>query len=256
MPAKITIFDSGAGGLTIAKQFLDLNTPINLIYLADTGSFPYGELEASILKERLCSLIDRHISKYNPDLIIIACNTASTIALDDLRQRFSVPFIGVVPAIKPASLLSKTGHIALLATTATVHRQYTNDLILSFAPQKTVHKLASPELVGICEHYVRDGSFSQERLGVVLDGLLSSLNKVDVLVLACTHFPLLKQAIESHLSGRSISVIDSGEAIVRRAIDILGLNSKLQLDRFITHQITILSSDTRIDSSYRYYLSS
>ena len=155
---KIAIMDSGVGGFCILQACAQAMPQYQYIYCSDDKNYPYGtKAEEEVIK---CthSVVDALINNFQPDLVVIACNTASTVALPSLREKFSVPFVGVVPAIKPAAQLTKTGVIGLLATPATVERPYVDELISEFAPQYQVIKLGSKLLVDLAEQLVRGRS--------------------------------------------------------------------------------------------------
>ncbi|MGH6935220.1 MAG: aspartate/glutamate racemase family protein, partial [Methylocella sp.] len=131
---KILVFDSGLGGLTVCGEVASLLPDAQIIYAADNAAFPYGELSEDALVARVLVVTDRLISLCGPDAVVIACNTASTLTLPHLRARFSeIPFIGTVPAIKPAASQSRSGLISVLATPGTVARDYTQDLVRTYA---------------------------------------------------------------------------------------------------------------------------
>lgn len=220
---SILVLDSGVGGLSICESILHNLPDVKLIYFADDAYFPYGLLDEKILRERLDAIVGSMLQTHRPDLIVLACNTVSTLVLPDLRRKYDLPFVGVVPAIKPAVQLSKTKHIALLATPATVARQYTDDLIGEFAQGCEVMRIGSSELVVEAERYLAGRPVDEERVSGILEPI-SQLDvcqaKVDTLVLGCTHFPLIKEQIAKVLPG--INLVDSGEAIARRVSHLLG----------------------------------
>lgn len=217
-PPHILVFDSGAGGLSVARAVLAKNRSCRLTYAADNAAFPYGLLDDQTLITRVCQQIQSLISACHPDVIVIACNTASTIVLDHLREMSDIPFVGVVPAVKPAAQLTRTGVIGLLATPATVNRDYTLSLIKQFAADMTVKLYGSNTLVTMAEESVFGNFPKPDELAAELDLLFgqSDGDKIDTVVLACTHFPLLVKYLRELPRGRSIHWIDSGEAIARR----------------------------------------
>lgn len=227
---KILIFDSGAGGLSVAQEILKKTRGCILTYFADKARFPYGELTEADLTQRVCYLIGNALLELQPDIVIIACNTASTIALEALREQFNVPFIGVVPAIKPAALQTLTGSIGLLATEATVNRKYTDALIQKFAKSVNVSLLGSNQLVIEAESFIRNGECNDTRLKQILEAFLDqdSPSQIDTIVLACTHFPLIKERLNNALPENiSVQWIDSGEAISRRVASLLHNTSNI-----------------------------
>ena len=218
---QVLIFDSGVGGLSICKEIVDQNINADCYYLFDNAYFPYGELADDVLISRLTSLLDAFITKNKTDLIVIACNSASTVALSALRLHFSIPIVGVVPAIKPACLITKNNVIGLLATPATVKRAYTDALIEEFAEDKTVLKIGTTDLVKLAEQKLQGEIIDLEVLKKVLQPWLTLPVRPDTIVLGCTHFPLLKNEI-SNCFGGDIQLVDSGEAIANRVYQQLG----------------------------------
>lgn len=215
MPKHILIFDSGIGGLSVYKEIKYQLPLAKYIYAFDNAAFPYGELTESVLIERTTHIISKLCSKFPIDIVVIACNTASTVVLPTLRDKLDIPVVGVVPAIKPAALVSNK--IGLLATPATVKRSYTYDLIKSFAPISDVQLLGSTRLVEMAEEKMIGIDVDIRELKEILSPWQ---NKVDTIVLGCTHFPFLKNEIKKAL-GNKILLIDSGEAIARRVKQLL-----------------------------------
>jgi glutamate racemase len=215
---SVLIFDSGVGGLSVFDEIQTLLPQINYYYLFDNEAYPYGELAHDVLVKRATALIEQFTDKHKIDVVVIACNTASTIVLPALRESLSIPVVGVVPAIKPASTVAHKA-IGLIATPATVTRAYTHDLIRDFAQNKPVELLGSTRLVEMAENKLRSQAVDLIELEQLL---LPIKSKVDVAVLGCTHFPLLKEEIQRVL-GDQIRLVDSGEAIARRVKEILGM---------------------------------
>ncbi len=211
------MFDSGVGGLSVFKQIHRLLPQLDYVYLFDNQAYPYGELEQSVLISRVNQLVSALVEEHQVDIVVIACNTASTIVLPSLRENLSIPVVGVVPAIKPASLIARKG-VGLIATPATVTRQYTHQLIHDYAQGKTVELLGSTRLVDIAEEKLRGKKVSIAELANILEPLRDS---VDVAVLGCTHFPLIQEEIHQALD-RKVFLVDSGEAIAHRVEALLG----------------------------------
>lgn len=209
----ILYFDSGIGGLSIYNEVNKIVHNVNTIYVFDNAFFPYGILSESTVIERCTKIIQEILNMYYIDLIVIACNTASTIVLPHLRSKISIPIVGVVPAIKPAAQISKSKVIGLLATPGTVARKYTDDLISNYAKDCIVEKLGTSELVKYAELKLRHGLDLKKEIAKVLKPL-SNIANLDVLVLGCTHFPWLKEEINEILP--QVQCIDSGEAIAKR----------------------------------------
>lgn len=216
----ILIFDSGIGGLSIADEIRTRIQLCRLFYVADNAIFPYGIQEESVLINRLLELLP-YLEQYaRPDLIVIACNTASTVVLEPLRLQTRTPIIGVVPAIKPAAQHSVNHHIGLLATPGTVKRQYVQNLIDSFASHCQVTKVGSAELVHEAENKLRGLPVDLNVIARTLAPFNPPNATPDIIVLGCTHFPFLREEIQQHLP-QGTRLIDSGEAIARRAVSLL-----------------------------------
>ena len=218
---NILIFDSGVGGLSVFQEIANLLPSENYFYLFDNQAYPYGELAPDVLIYRTCQLIKQMMQRERIDIIVIACNSASTIVLPALREKVSIPVVGVVPAIKPASLRSKQA-VGLIATPATVKRPYTHDLIEQFAEDKQVILVGSSALVDMAEQKLRNASVNLAQLENILTPLIGH---IDVAVLGCTHFPLIKHEI-SQVLGSQVELIDSGSAIARRVEDLLKLEAR------------------------------
>lgn len=210
----VALIDSGIGGFSVLAEIERKLPEVSISYFMDNRYLPYGELEEPLLLERLQCIVDFLLSSRAPDLIVLACNTASTQSLDFLRQRFGQIFVGVVPAVKPAAKLTRSGVLGVLATPATVNGQYIETLIGQFAADCVVHKVGSSELVHLAEqHFWQEDEAS-------IDGLsFPVLSEVDTLVLGCTHFPLIKADIQRMLP-EGIELVDSGSAIANRVLSL------------------------------------
>jgi glutamate racemase len=215
--APIGVFDSGAGGLTILSALQRELPHEDYIYFGDTEYCPYGvRSDAEIIDLTLTAC--RFLLSQGVKLIVIACNTASQAALTILRATLDVPFVGVVPAVKPAARATKHGRIGVAATNQAVKAAYLHHLIEDFAAGVQVYAVGCPELVTLVEHGELDGPVVDETLQYVLRPLL--VEDIDVLVLGCTHFPAMRSAIE-RVVGKNILVIDSGAAVARRTHAVL-----------------------------------
>ena len=215
----VLFIDSGLGGLSVWREVSRLNRGLNYLYAFDNEYFPDGEKDDSVIVERCNRIVSAVASRYSVDLAVVACNTASTVALPSLRANFGIPIVGVVPAIKPAAQLTKTGVIGLLATPATVKRKYIDDLINEYAGTCTVIRVGSSELVSIAEEKMKSGTVDKEALAYSLSEFKNNPD-VDTVVLGCTHFPWLRSEIEMELTSR-IRCVDSGHAIARRVNSLL-----------------------------------
>lgn len=213
----LLFFDSGVGGLSVLAPTRALLPHAPIVYVADNAGFPYGTRSEAEIAGRVPALLGRLAERYDPRLIVIACNTASTIALAAVRAALDLPIVGTVPAIKPAALLSKTRTIGVLGTEATVRQPYVDDLAARFAADCTVLRHGSAELVELAEAALRGSAPSPEALRAVLAGLLDQPggDAIDVIVNACTHFPLLGEALAA-AAPRKIAFVDGGAGIARR----------------------------------------
>lgn len=218
---RVLIFDSGVGGLSVYQEIYTQLPSFQYIYAFDDAAFPYGELPEAVLIERTRHIVSLLVQRHGIDLVVIACNTASTIVLPSLREQLAIPVVGVVPAIKPAAMISKRKAIGLLATPATVKRDYTNKLVTQFASDCEVYRIGSTRLVEMAEDKLRGKAVSITELAEILHPWQ---NKVDSIVLGCTHFPLIKQEITKAF-GSPVHIIDSGTAIANRVKALLGDNA-------------------------------
>ena len=215
---RVLVFDSGVGGLSIAEAIRTRLPDASLLYLADNACFPYGDQSAERVEQRCVELITSALARHPVDVVVIACNTASTIVLPALRAAVDVPVVGVVPAIKPAARATVSGRIGLLATPATVSRPYLEQLIADYAPDCELTRVGSSELVRMAENALGDAPVPSSALEPILTPLIEA--DVDTVVLGCTHFPLLRPALEQ-IMGPQVTWVDSGEAIARRVASLL-----------------------------------
>jgi len=204
------------------------------VYIADDAGFPYGDWEEEALRARIVELFGKFIAGYDPEIAVIACNTASTLVLDDLRRAYpAVPFVGTVPAIKPAAERTSSGLVSVLATPGTVKRAYTRDLIQSFATQCHVRLVGADRLAGVAEAHIRgekiDEALVVEQIApcfVEKDG-----ERTDIVVLACTHYPFLANVFR-RLAPWPVDWLDPAEAIARRTVSLL---QPRQIDEELHH---------------------
>jgi glutamate racemase len=234
----IGIFDSGVGGLTIFRAVSERVPEGRYYYLSDNGNFPYGvKSEADVVR---CTLeaTQRFVARFGIELLIIACNTASTVALDRLRAILKIPVIGVVPAIKPAVQMSRTKTIGLLATPGTIARPYTESLIREFASGARVLKRGSGVLVKLAEAKLKGDSVDD---GLVRDEVMplfdasprESFKQLDTIVLGCTHFPLLREELD-RIVPWPVQWVDSSQAIAARARYLLAEAGMVHLEGLST----------------------
>ncbi|SFM12431.1 glutamate racemase [Marinobacter zhejiangensis] len=214
----VLIFDSGVGGLSVSRCIHHALPSVRQVYLADNACFPYGDQPESVVVERCCTLIETALADYPVDVIVVACNTASTVVLPQLRSITDIPVVGVVPAVKPAAGLSQNRRIGLLATPATVRRPYLQQLVDDFASDCTLSRIGHPKLVRWIEDWVAGQSLPLAELDDALEPF--RVDGVDTVVLGCTHYPLIVDALKALLPDVRYWV-DSGEAIARRTAFLL-----------------------------------
>lgn len=213
----ILFFDSGVGGLSVLRPVAMLLPRAPLVYVADSAGFPYGTRSEAEIAARVPALLGRLVERFRPRLIVIACNTASTIALPAVRAALDLPIVGTVPAIKPAALESRTRTIGVLGTQATVRQPYVDDLARRFAADATVLRHGSAELVTLAEAELRGRRQPIERYRAVLAGLFDQPGgeSIDTIVNACTHFPLVEDRL-AEAAARPVRFVDGGPGIARR----------------------------------------
>ena len=215
--APILIFDSGVGGLTVLDAARVLLPDAPVIYAADNAGLPYGTKTEAQIAARVAGLLGRMTERFRPRLVCIACNTASTIALGMVREVLEVPIVGTVPAIKPAAALTRTGVIGLLGTEATIRQGYVDRLEAEFAADKTLLRHAAPELVAAAEARLRGEPVDPGVFVRAAQGLRDQPGgeRIDTVVLACTHFPLLLPELTAAF-GPGVRFVDGAEGIARR----------------------------------------
>lgn len=221
-PVTILLFDSGVGGLTVFREVKAARPDARFIYLADDAGFPYGDLVEDTLVGRVTDVLGKAIADHKPDMVVVACNTASTLALVQLRARFAVPFVGTVPAIKPACAQSKSKRIAVLGTQATVGREYTKALIREFAAGCDVHLVGSPRLAAYAEAELAGETVDSAAIKAEIAGCFIEADSrcTDTIVLACTHYPLLLERFRANAPW-PVAWLDPAPAIARRVADLL-----------------------------------
>jgi len=219
--ALVAIYDSGVGGLSIYQNVVAECPEHDYLFLSDNQAFPYGTKTEDELLERAQAVVRRLDEHFSIDVLIVACNTASTIVLPYLRAEFDFQVIGVVPAIKPAAEYSVSKNIGLLATPATAKRPYTDQLIDEFASDCEVTRIGSLELVEMAEDKLYRREFDESFIATILKPIIDD-KSIDVLVLACTHFPLLKAEISAQFKrfDRELLLLDSGQAIANRLLSL------------------------------------
>lgn len=228
----ILIVDSGIGGLTVLREARVLMPERRFVYVADDAGFPYGGWAEDALTARLVELFGVLIETQRPQLAVIACNTASTLALSALREAFpSMPFVGTVPAIKPAAERTRSGLVSVLATPGTVRRAYTRDLIQSFASQCHVRLVGSENLATMAEARIRGEGIDDDAVFAEISPCFMEHEgaRTDIVVLACTHYPFLVNVFR-RLAPWPVDWLDPAEAIARRIVALLGQADSAQAE--------------------------
>jgi glutamate racemase len=219
----ILIFDSGLGGLTVHREIAAVRPDACCVYAADDAGFPYGAMNEPALVARVLAVMEKLIATHRPDLVVIACNTASTLVLPSLRARFTVPFVGTVPAIKPACTASTTRLVSVLGTEATVQREYTRALIHEFAAGCNVTLVGSAQLAALAESELRGQPVSDAEVAAEIAACFvdNGTARTDTIVLACTHYPLLLDRMR-RVAPWPVNFLDPAPAIARRVVDLIG----------------------------------
>lgn len=220
----ILVFDSGLGGLTVLSPTMQAHPGAHVVYAADDAGFPYGGLREDALVTRVLSVMERLVARFHPDLVVIACNTASTLVLPALRARFALPFVGTVPAIKPAAALTKSRLISVLATPGTVARDYTRGLIEHYAGDCEVTLVGSTRLAGLAETALKGEAVNEAAIAAEIAPCFVERDgaRTDVVTLSCTHYPLLLERMR-RLAPWPVEWIDPAPAIARRVSQLLGV---------------------------------
>lgn len=219
MKPTILLYDSGMGGLTIYDAICQVLPEAHYLYCFDNACFPYSEKSEDVLIERAVGIVQKISQIYQLDLVVVACNTASTVVLPALRATFEMPIVGTVPAIKPAAQISQTKTIGLLATKGTVNRPYVDELIEKYASDCVVEKIGTTDLVEIVEEKERTGKTDMLRLQKVVEPWLTHPS-LDTVILGCTHFPLVKSELQQLLPQVPFFV-DPNNGIAHRVQDLL-----------------------------------
>jgi len=225
MPETILVFDSGLGGNTVLREIVKLRPGARYVYVADDAYFPYGQHTEAEIVARVVPLIGELIEAHNPKLAVIACNTASTLVMDRLRDTYDLPFVGTVPAIKPACASSKTRRVSVLGTKGTVQREYTKKLIADFAQGCDVKLIGAGNLAALAEAALKGERVNdRDILAEIAPCFADGGARTDTVVLACTHYPLLLDRFIA-LAPWPVDWIDPAPAIARRVSDLLGAPS-------------------------------
>lgn len=219
---SILVYDSGIGGLSVLREARILMPEFRFVYVADGAAFPLGHWEEGALIDHLMGLFDRLVETHDPSMIVIACNTASTLILPHLRERFDIPVVGTVPAIKLAAEVTSSGQISVLATPGTVQRDYTRSLISEFASRVNVRLVGADRLAELAEHFMLTGDVDTAEVGREIEEcFVDRLGaRTDVVVLACTHYPFLTNVFR-RLAPWPVDWLNPAEAIARHAQSLL-----------------------------------
>lgn len=226
LDAPILVFDSGIGGLSVLSGIRKALPLAPIVYSADYAGLPYGEKSEIEVATRVCAFLGRLSERYRPRLIVIACNTASTIALAHARAVLGVPIVGTVPAIKPAAEQSESGVIGLLGTRATIRQGYVDRLEAEHAQGKTLLRHAAPDLVAAAEAKLRGEAPDPAIFDAALSGLARQPggDRIDRIILGCTHFPLvepeLARATKAAGLPSSLRFVDGADGIARRVLHL------------------------------------
>jgi len=218
----IVVFDSGLGGLSVFKEIRKARPGDDITYVADTGGFPYGALTEQDVVRRVLATFAAVVAHRPPDIAVIACNTASTLVLPFLRASHDFPFVGTVPAVKPAAEQTETGLISVLATPGTVKRDYTQALIATYAQDVDVTLVGATRLAALAETTMRGESVDRTALIAEIAPAFVERKgaRTDTVVLACTHYPLLLEHLRAHAPW-PVTWIDPAPAIARRVSTLL-----------------------------------
>ena len=221
----VVIFDSGFGGLSVVKEIRRHAPQLPLVYVADDAAFPYGDWDAAALTEHILGVARQIIDAFEPRAFVVACNTASTLVLGPLRAEHDIPFVGTVPAIKPAAEQTRSGLVSVLATPGTIERDYTRDLIADFGTKCHVHLVGSPRLAGVAENHLLGHAVDQNEIAdqIAPCFLAKDGKKTDIVVLACTHFPFLQDRMAS-IAPWSVTWLDPAPAIARQLSAVIDIN--------------------------------
>jgi len=247
---RILLFDSGMGGLTVARAVRTQLPHAHLVYAADNAAFPYGAWKEDALVKRIVAVIGALIDKVEPHIVVIACNTASTIALAQLREAYKLPFVGTVPAIKPAAVQTKSGIIGVLATPGTVSREYTHALIHTYAYHCKVFLHGAKRLAEMAEQKLKGTPVDLDQLRQEITPAFRQREgkKTDVVVLGCTHYPLL---LDDMLKVQPwlVKYIDPAPAIARRVADVLDETPITESSKPVPPHNSVLLTSAREDAA-------
>lgn len=242
----IALFDSGLGGLSVMREVRSRLPQHDLLYFADTAYCPYGLKSVSFVQQRSLQL-GQFLSDYGAHLLVVACNTASSAALEVLRAELAIPIVGMEPGLKPAVAATRSGYIGVLATSGTLAGERFARLVERFAYQQTVITQPCPGLVEQVERGAIDDPRTDALLKQYIDPLLAQ--GVDTLVLGCTHYPFLREPI-ARIVGPNITIIDTGPAVARQVMHMVS-EHRITLGNSTTHYLTTGSADEVMSTAQR-----
>jgi glutamate racemase len=215
--APIGVFDSGLGGLSVVRQLWVELPRESIIYAADSRYCPYGERAVEQIRERSLAMVD-FLVRQGVKIVITACNTASAASIEILREQFAVPIVAMEPAVKPAVALTRTGKIAVLATPSTARSSRLQNLIARYGEGLDIRAIGVPGLADCIEGGDFDGPVTRRLVEPYVRDQVA--DRADVIVLGCTHYPFADGLIRE-AAGPGVRVVDSGNAVARRARDVL-----------------------------------
>ncbi|MDD0825072.1 glutamate racemase [Mannheimia sp. AT1] len=249
MKPTILLYDSGMGGLTIYDEIRKVLPNAHYLYCFDNAYFPYSEKSEATLIERAIKIVQKIAEKQPLDMVVVACNTASTVVLPALREAFDFPIVGTVPAIKPAAVISQTKTIGLLATKGTVARPYVKELVEKYAKDCTIEMIGTTDLVEIVEEKQRTGTVDLLRLQEVVKAWVNHPT-LDTVILGCTHFPLVKEELKQLLPSVKYFV-DPGIGIAKRVTSLLNERDKYKVSHNLENRAfcTTTSQDLEFKQS-------
>lgn len=218
----VLVFDSGLGGLSVLKELRQQLPAAHITYVADDAAFPYGDWQETALHDHIVALMAELIDRYRPDLVVIACNTASTLVLSSLRSRHPVPFVGTVPAIKPAAETTRSGLVSVIATPRAIASDYMRQLVDLHASGVDVTLVGASRLAAYAEAWLNGEGIDETAVAAEIAPCFVEREgrRTDVVVLGCTHYPLLLPIFE-RVQPWPVDWVDGARAIARRAAGLV-----------------------------------
>lgn len=214
----IAVFDSGLGGLSVWRELKKIMPDQDYVYVADSANCPYGQKPQAEIIAR-ADLISEFLIGIGADVIVVACNTATAAAIAHLRNKYNVPFVGIEPAVKPAAMMSRTGVVGVLATANTLKAELYHRTLERFASNVKVISQVGEGLVDFVEKCELSGAMLEEKLKRYIDPMLQA--GADTIVLGCTHFPFLREAIAG-MYGERLALIDPAPAVAAQTRRVMG----------------------------------